>query len=90
MFQGSGELSLNMMKNYATDSRHLVLLKGYQLQGGLILNMMCGCKEGVVVEILVGNRPEYNLVNLGQPSVCWPHTIFFVLWPCCGVLLTHL
>ena len=31
--QGSGELTLSMMKNYATDSRHLVLLKGYQLQG---------------------------------------------------------
>ena len=32
--QGSSEVPMSsLMKNYSTDSRHMVLLRGYQLQG---------------------------------------------------------
>lgn len=38
-----GELQVLTTKEYALDQRHLILLRGYELQGEFFLSFVCVC-----------------------------------------------
>ena len=45
--QGVGDLMASSMKNFAHDSRHLILLKGFALQGLYINKCMHGVQHDI-------------------------------------------